>query len=189
MPGRILVIDDEPQITRVLRAALTAQGYDLRTANDPEEGLEIYREWSPDLVVTDLMMPGISGVEVTRAIRVRFPTPIIILSVRDHERSKVEALDAGADDYVTKPFSIQELLARVRAHLRRAPERTSAALEAAVSPELRELCEATLSQEAALAEFERTGDEPVYRAHLIDLGVAAINFARSLERTDDNGDR
>jgi len=130
MPGRILVIDDEPQITRVLRAALSAQGYDIRTANDPEEGLEIYREWSPDLVVTDLMMPGISGVEVTRAIRVRFSTPIIILSVRDHERSKVEALDAGADDYVTKPFSIQELLARIRAHLRRAPERTSAALEA-----------------------------------------------------------
>ncbi len=129
MPGRILIIDDEPQITRVLRAALSAQGYDLRTANDPEEGLEIYREWSPDLVVTDLMMPGLSGVEVTRAIRVRFSTPIIILSVRDHERSKVEALDAGADDYVTKPFSIQELLARIRAHLRRAPERTSAALE------------------------------------------------------------
>ncbi len=130
MPGRILVIDDEPQITRVLRAALSAQGYDLRTSNDPEEGLEVFREWSPDLVVTDLMMPGMSGVEVTRAIRVRFGTPIIILSVRDHERSKVEALDAGADDYVTKPFSIQELLARIRAHLRRAPERTTAALEA-----------------------------------------------------------
>jgi two-component system KDP operon response regulator KdpE len=130
MPGRILIIDDEPQITRVLRAALSAQGYDIRTANDPEEGLELYREWSPDLVVTDLMMPTMSGVEVTRAIRVRFATPIIILSVRDHERSKVEALDAGADDYVTKPFSIQELLARIRAHLRRAPERTSAALEA-----------------------------------------------------------
>jgi len=130
MPGRILIIDDEPQITRVLRAALSAQGYDIRTANDPEEGLELYREWSPDLVVTDLMMPTMSGVEVTRAIRVRYATPIIILSVRDHERSKVEALDAGADDYVTKPFSIQELLARIRAHLRRAPERTSAALEA-----------------------------------------------------------
>jgi two-component system KDP operon response regulator KdpE len=130
MPDRILVIDDEPQITRVLRAALSAQGYDLRTANDPEEGLEVFREWSPDLVVTDLMMPGMSGVEVTRAIRVRFATPIIILSVRDHERSKVEALDAGADDYVTKPFNIQELLARIRAHLRRAPARTTAALEA-----------------------------------------------------------
>jgi len=129
MPGRILIIDDEPQITRVLRAALTAQGYDVRTANDPEEGLQLYRDWSPDLVVTDLMMPGMSGVEVTRAIRVRASTPILVLSVREHERSKVEALDAGADDYVTKPFGIQELLARVRAHLRRAPERTTAAIE------------------------------------------------------------
>ncbi len=129
MPGRILVIDDEPQITRVLRAALSAQGYDVRTANDPEEGLLVFRDWPPDLVVTDLMMPGMSGVEVCRAIRARGATPILVLSVREHERSKIEALDAGADDYVTKPFSIQELLARVRAHLRRAPERTAAAIE------------------------------------------------------------
>ena len=126
MPGRILVIDDEPQITRVLRAALSAQGYDVRTANDPEEGLRVFRDWPPDLVITDLMMPGMSGVEVCRAIRSTASTPVLVLSVRDHERSKVEALDAGADDYVTKPFSIQELLARVRAHLRRAPERTTA---------------------------------------------------------------
>ena len=129
MPERILVIDDEPQITRVLRAAISAQGYDVRTANDPEEGLQVYRDWAPDLVITDLMMPGLSGVEVTRAIRVRAKTPILVLSVRDHERAKVEALDAGADDYVTKPFGIQELLARVRAHLRRAPERTASAME------------------------------------------------------------
>ena len=129
MPGRILVIDDESQITRVLRAALSAQGYDVRTANDPEEGLRVFRDWAPDLVITDLMMPGMSGVEVCRMIRTRGSTPVLVLSVREHERSKVEALDAGADDYVTKPFSIQELLARVRAHLRRAPERTTAALE------------------------------------------------------------
>jgi two-component system KDP operon response regulator KdpE len=81
-------------------------------------------------VITDLMMPGLSGVEVCRAIRATSATPILVLSVRDHERSKIEALDAGADDYVTKPFGIQELLARVRAHLRRAPERTAAAIEA-----------------------------------------------------------
>src|ERR1700728_3777705 len=129
MPDRILVIDDEAQIARVLRAALSAQGYDVRTANDPEEGLQVFRDWPPDLVITDLMMPGISGVEVCRAIRSKGPTPVLVLSVREHERSKVEALDAGADDYVTKPFGIQELLARVRAHLRRAPDRTSAALE------------------------------------------------------------
>src|ERR1700679_186625 len=130
MPGRILIIDDEPQITRVLRAALSAQGYDIRTANDPEEALQVFRDWPPDLVITDLMMPVLSGVDVTRAIRSRAATPILILSVRDHERSKVEALDAGADDYVTKPFNIQELLARVRAHLRRAPERATHAIEA-----------------------------------------------------------
>ena len=130
MLGRILVIDDEPQITRVLRAALSAQGYDVRTANEPEEGLRVFKDWPPDLVITDLMMPGISGVDVCRAIRAQGATPLLVLSVREHERSKVEALDAGADDYVTKPFGIQELLARVRAHLRRAPERTTAALEA-----------------------------------------------------------
>ena len=130
MTGRILVIDDEPQITRVLRASLSAQGYDVRTANEPEEGLRIFKEWEPDLVVTDLMMPGMSGVEVCRAIRSVGKTPVLVLSVREHERSKVEALDAGADDYVTKPFSIQELLARVRAHLRRAPERATHAIEA-----------------------------------------------------------
>jgi len=130
MPGRILVIDDEPQITRVLRAALSAQGYDVRTANDPEEGLRTFKDWPPDLVITDLMMPGMSGVEVTRVIRSQSVTPVLVLSVREHERSKVEALDAGADDYVTKPFGIQELQARVRAHLRRAPERTASAIEA-----------------------------------------------------------
>jgi len=130
MPGRILVVDDEAQITRVLRAALSAQGYDVRTANDPEEGLRLFRDWPPDLVITDLMMPTMSGVEVCRLIRSQGSTPVLVLSVREHERSKVEALDAGADDYVTKPFSIQELLARVRAHLRRAPERTTAPIEA-----------------------------------------------------------
>ena len=129
MPDRILIIDDEPQITRVLRAAFTAQSFDVRTANDPEEGLLVFRDWAPDLVITDLMMPGLSVVEVCRAIRTQSAIPIVVLSVRDHERSKVEALDAGADDYVTKPFGIQELLARVRAHLRRAPERTTAAIE------------------------------------------------------------
>jgi two-component system, OmpR family, KDP operon response regulator KdpE len=129
MSERILVIDDEPQITRVLRAALSAQGFDVRTANDPEEGVRVFVDWSPDLVVTDLMMPEMSGVEVCRVIRASSSIPIIVLSVRESEHAKVEALDAGADDYVTKPFSIQELLARVRAHLRRAPEHTTAAIE------------------------------------------------------------
>jgi len=109
---------------------MAAQNYDVRTANDPEEALHLFQDWVPDLVITDLMMPGIGGVEVCRAIRAQGSTPIIVLSVRDHERAKVEALDAGADDYVTKPFGIPELLARVRAHLRRAPERSSSMLDA-----------------------------------------------------------
>ncbi|HUB19374.1 MAG TPA: response regulator transcription factor [Acidobacteriaceae bacterium] len=124
MAERILVVDDEIQITRVLRASLSAQRYDVRTANDPEEALRLFEEWDPDLIVTDLAMPGMSGIELCRAIRRKASTPILVLSVRDQEHTKVEALDAGADDYVTKPFSIQELLARVRAHLRRAPDRT-----------------------------------------------------------------
>ncbi len=123
MAERILVVDDEIQITRVLRASLAAQRYDVRTANDPEEALRLFAEWQPDLVITDLMMPGISGVELCEAIRRRSQTPIIVLSVRDQERAKVEALDAGADDYVTEPFGIQDLLARIRAQLRRSPER------------------------------------------------------------------
>ena len=124
MPERILVIDDEPQITRVLRAALSVQRYDVRTANDPEEALRLFSEWHPDLVITDLVMPDLTGVDICRAIRKTTHTPIIVLSVREQEHFKVEALDAGADDYVTKPFSTQELLARVRAHLRRAPDRS-----------------------------------------------------------------
>jgi two-component system, OmpR family, KDP operon response regulator KdpE len=124
MPERVLVVDDEVQITRVLRTALSAQGYDVRVANDPEEALLLFEEWPPDLIVTDLMMPGMSGVDLCRRVRGKVTTPIIVLSVRDQERNKIEALDAGADDYVTKPFSIQELLARVRAHLRRAPDRS-----------------------------------------------------------------
>jgi two-component system, OmpR family, KDP operon response regulator KdpE len=131
MAERILVLDDEVQITRVLRASLSAQRYDVRTANDPEEALRLFEEWQPDLVVTDLMMPEMTGIEFCREVRKKSRTPILVLSVRDQEHSKVEALDAGADDYVTKPFSIQELLARVRAHLRRAPERAGdAAIEA-----------------------------------------------------------
>lgn len=118
---RILVVDDESQITRVLRTALSSQGYDIRTANDGETALEIVKDWPPDLVVTDLAMPGMDGLELCRRLRATTQIPIIVLSVRGEERTKVKALDAGADDYVTKPFGMEELLARVRASLRRAP--------------------------------------------------------------------
>lgn len=117
----ILVVDDEPQITRVLRTTLTAQGYDLRVAADGEAALEIVKDWAPDLVITDLAMPKMDGLELCKRLRATSQVPILVLSVRGQERMKVQALDAGADDYVTKPFNMSELLARVRAHLRRAP--------------------------------------------------------------------
>jgi len=118
---RILVVDDEPQITRVLRTSLSSHGYDLRVANDGETALEIMKDWSPDLIITDLSMPNMDGLELCRRLRPSTKVPIIVLSVRGEERTKVQALDAGADDYVTKPFGIEELLARVRANLRRVP--------------------------------------------------------------------
>ena len=119
MPERILVIDDESQITRVLRTSLSSHGYDIRVANDGETALEIMKDWTPDLVITDLAMPNMDGLELCRRLRTTTRVPIIVLSVRGDERVKVKALDAGADDYVTKPFGMEELLARVRANLRR----------------------------------------------------------------------
>jgi two-component system, OmpR family, KDP operon response regulator KdpE len=117
---RILVVDDEPQITRVLRTTLSSHGYTVRTAGDGDEALEIMREWMPDLVITDLAMPNMEGLELCRRVRAKSAIPIIVLSVRGEEKTKIEALDAGVDDYVTKPFGPKELLARVRALLRRA---------------------------------------------------------------------
>jgi two-component system, OmpR family, KDP operon response regulator KdpE len=119
---RILIVDDEPQITRVLRTSLDAHGYDLRVANDGDTALQIARDWAPDLMITDLSMPVMDGLELCRRFRLKSNAPIIVLSVKGEERVKVQALDAGADDYVTKPFGISELLARVRANLRRAPQ-------------------------------------------------------------------
>lgn len=118
---RILVVDDEPQITRVLRTSLSSQGYDIRVANDGETALEILKDWTPDLVITDLSMPNMDGLQLCERLRTKSQIPIIVLSVKGEERTKVRALDAGADDYVTKPFGMNELLARVRATLRRAP--------------------------------------------------------------------
>jgi two-component system KDP operon response regulator KdpE len=117
--SRVLVVDDEPQITRVLRTVLSSQGYQVRTAGEGEAALSNFNEWRPELVITDLFMPHMDGLELCRRIRSMSNVPIIVLSVKGEERSKVEALDSGADDYVTKPFGIDELLARVRAALRR----------------------------------------------------------------------
>ena|SRR5947209_7822908 len=125
MNKRILIVDDEPQITRVLRRSLTTHGYDVHVAMDGESALQTFGDWSADLVITDLSMPNMNGLKLCKALRAISAVPIIVLSVRGEERTKVEALDAGADDYVTKPFGMDELLARIRATLRRAPETDS----------------------------------------------------------------
>jgi two-component system, OmpR family, KDP operon response regulator KdpE len=118
--GNILVVDDEAQITRVLKTTLSSQGYGIRTAADGEQALQEMKTWTPDLIITDLRMRNMNGLELCRRVRMQSRIPIIVLSVKGEEAIKVEALDAGADDYVTKPFSVNELLARVRATLRRA---------------------------------------------------------------------
>jgi two-component system, OmpR family, KDP operon response regulator KdpE len=130
MPSpRILVVDDDSQITRVLRTTLTSQRYDVRVANDGETALEIIKDWSPDLVITDVSMPNMDGLALCHELRTRSQVPIIVISVKEDDRTKVKALDLGADDYVTKPFSMTELLARVRANLRRAPATETAKIE------------------------------------------------------------
>ncbi len=125
---RILVVDDEPQLTRVLRRSLTTKGYDVRVAGDGDFALQTFRDWPPALVITDLAMPNLGGLELCRRLRAISEVPIIVLSVRGEEKTKVEALDAGADDYMTKPFGMDELLARIRAALRRKPATDSNAL-------------------------------------------------------------
>ena len=119
--AKILVIDDEPQIRRVMRMSLTAQGYVIADAKSGEEGLDRLRQERFDLVLLDMNMPGMSGLAACREIRSSSDVAIIMLTVRDAETDKIAALDAGADDYVTKPFSMPELLARIRANLRRTP--------------------------------------------------------------------
>ena len=117
--AKILVVDDEPQIRRVLRATLSSEGYAIVEARDGEAALSEFRRERPDLVLLDMNMPGIDGLVTCRDIRAASSVPIIMLTVRSSEKDKVRSLDAGADDYVTKPFSMEELLARIRAALRR----------------------------------------------------------------------
>ncbi|THG28710.1 response regulator [Naasia lichenicola] len=118
---KILVADDDPQMVRALRITLTARGYDVATAADGREALDVAASWHPDLLVLDLGMPGLSGIEVIEGVRGWSSAPILVVSGRTDSADKVDALDAGADDYVTKPFAADELLARIRALSRRTP--------------------------------------------------------------------
>ncbi len=119
--SRVLVVDDEPQIRRVMSVALSANSYQTYEARTGEEALKALREHNPDLILLDMNMPGMGGMAACREIRAVSEVAIIILSVRDSEKDKIAALDAGADDYITKPFSVNELMARIRANLRRLP--------------------------------------------------------------------
>lgn len=119
-PAKILVVDDEAQIRRALGSILSTRGYKALFASDGSEGLDLAIDQNPDLVILDLAMPGMGGLDVCRELRTWYTAPILVLSVRGSDTDKIAALDMGADDYVTKPFSAGELLARVRALLRRA---------------------------------------------------------------------
>ncbi|HLJ46696.1 MAG TPA: response regulator transcription factor [Bryobacteraceae bacterium] len=125
--GRILVVDDEPQIRRIMRSTLTVAGYEIADAKSGEEALDRIRDFRPDLILLDMNMPGMGGLEACRAIRADSQAAIIVLTVRNTENDKVEALDAGADDFVTKPFGMPELQARIRAAMRRLPAQSGPA--------------------------------------------------------------
>jgi two-component system, OmpR family, KDP operon response regulator KdpE len=133
---RVLIVDDEPQIRRVIRTALTSHGFEPYEARTGEEALDVLKEFNPDAVLLDMNMPGIGGMETCRMLRATTEVPIIILSVRSGEGDKVAALDSGADDYLTKPFGVNELLARLRAHLRRMPAQTDGTAVLALSDHL-----------------------------------------------------
>ena len=155
MTERILVVDDEEQIRRALQRALAARGYQVEVAVDGEDALSTFGAFTPDVVVLDLNLPGIDGLEVTRWLRSWSQVPILVLSVREDEADKVAALDLGADDYLTKPFGVPELLARVRALLRRTE-----------SP-------------AAATRFEVDGTEIDLSTRTVRRGGAAVHLTRT----------
>ena len=134
--ARILIVDDEPQIRRVMKTALAANHYESYEARTGEEALSALREVHPDLILLDMNMPGMGGMMACREIRAQSDVAIIVLSVRDTEKDKIAALDAGADDYLSKPFSVNELMARIRANLRRLPSQNEDEQPVVISDDL-----------------------------------------------------
>jgi two-component system KDP operon response regulator KdpE len=155
---KVLVVDDEGQITRVLRRGLEAEGYQVRIATDGRSGLEHFRSWLPDIVITDVRMKGFDGLELCARIRQLSAVPLLVLSVKEDEHTKVKALDLGADDYVSKPFSMAELNARLRALLRRTtPAPADAAFTAGdftIDPQQRRLSVSGRSVHLTPKEFD-----------------------------------
>ena len=155
--GRVLVIEDDAEIADVLRRFLRQEGHDVRIADDGEHALPVAAEFVPDLVVLDLGLPGVDGVEVCRRLRAEGDVPILILTARSELEDRVEGLDSGADDYLAKPFERQELLARIRALLRRRPPRGSASLtvgDLRLNPDTREVTRGDRAIELTNREFE-----------------------------------
>ena len=155
--GRVLVVEDDDEIADVLRRSLRQEGHEVRTAVDGEEALEAARDFSPDLVVLDLGLPKLDGVEVCRRLRTDSDVPILILTARTDTDDRVEGLDAGADDYLVKPFERAELLARLRALMRRRPPRGSASLRVAdltLNPDTREVVRGERHLDLTNREFE-----------------------------------
>jgi len=156
-PPRLLVIEDDSEIATALQRTLRSEGYETKISATGSDGLKQYSEFTPDLVVLDLGLPEVDGVDVAEEIRKDGDTPVLILTARDSVESRVEGLDAGADDYITKPFEVPELLARIRALLRRRPPRGSAKLtlgDLVLNPDTREVTRGERSIELTQREFE-----------------------------------
>jgi DNA-binding response OmpR family regulator len=155
--GRVLVVEDDVEIAEVLRRTLLAEGHEVRTAADGEQALALFSEFVPDLIVLDLGLPSLDGLEVLRRVRAESDVPVLILTARSELDDRVEGLDSGADDYLVKPFERKELLARLRALLRRRPPRGSAALvvgDLVLNPDTREVRRGEREIELTNREFE-----------------------------------
>ena len=176
----ILVVDDDPQIRRVMRVALVANGYIVSDAKSGEGALEALRKNKYDLVLLDVNMPGIGGLETCRLVRTTSEIPIIMLTVRSSENDKVEALDAGADDYVTKPFGTPELLARIRAALRRSPLSTDGLPESLALAEI-EVCFNTRRVRKGVVEIPLTPKETDLLRYLAANHNSPVPHARLLQ--------
>jgi DNA-binding response OmpR family regulator len=155
--ARVLVVEDDAEIAQVLQRSLRMEGYEVRIAGDGEVALDMAAEYNPDLVVLDLGLPKLDGVEVARRLRTADDVPILMLTARDGVEARVEGLDSGADDYLVKPFERQELLARMRALLRRRPPRGSASMvvgDLALNPDTHEVARGERTVELTQREFE-----------------------------------
>jgi DNA-binding response OmpR family regulator len=155
--ARVLVVEDDDEIAQVLQRSLRLEGYEVRIASDGEQALAMHAEYVPDVLVLDLGLPKVDGIDVARKVRAADDVPILMLTARDAVEARVEGLDSGADDYLVKPFERQELLARLRAHLRRRPPRGSASLvvgDLSLNPDTHEVARSDRVVELTQREFE-----------------------------------